>query len=71
MFSKGASPGRVVIDTYGSESEVFSTGANTYLLDQWVFEKFKTFLSDTETVQLLKKENHLIFFLHLLGKDNY
>lgn len=69
MFSRGASPGRVVTDTYSSESEVFSVGAKTYLLDKWVFDKVKTFLSDSETVQFLKKENRLIFFLHLLGMD--
>lgn len=69
MFSKGATPGRVVTDVYGSDSEVFSVSAHTYLLDKWVFDKVKTFLSDTETIQKLKGEKHLVFFLHLLGMD--
>jgi GPI ethanolamine phosphate transferase 1 len=69
MFSKGASPGRVIIDTYNSDKEVFSVSAHTYLLDKWVFDKFKVFLSNSETVQKLKEESRVIFFLHLLGLD--
>jgi phosphatidylinositol glycan class N len=69
MFSKGASPGRVVTDVYHSDREVFSVSAHTYLLDQWVFDKVKKFLNDSETVQLLKHENRLVLFLHLLGMD--
>lgn len=69
MFSKGATPGRVITDFYGSDSEVFSVSAHTYLLDKWVFDKVKAFLSDPETIRKLKSEKHLVFFLHLLGMD--
>ena len=69
MFSKGASPGRVVMDVYGSEEEVFSVSAQTYLLDKWVFDRVKKFLSNEETVKRLKRQTQLVFFLHLLGMD--
>lgn len=69
MFSKGATPGRVITDVYGSDSEVFSVSAHTYLLDKWVFDKVKTFFSDPETVRKLKGEKQVVFFLHLLGMD--
>lgn len=69
MFSKGATPGRVITEVYESDREVFSVSAHTYLLDKWVFDRVKKFLSDPETVQMLKKETRLIFFLHLLGMD--
>ena len=69
MFSRGASPGRVLINTYDSENEIFSAGANTFLLDKWVFDKVKTFLTDSTKTFSLKNENHLVFFLHLLGMD--
>lgn len=69
MFSKGATPGRVITEVYDSDSEVFSVSAHTYLLDKWVFDRVKKFLEDHETVQQLKKENRLVLFLHLLGMD--
>lgn len=69
IFSKGATPGRVIIDTYSSENEMFSVSAKTHLLDKWVFDRVNKFLSDYNTVKLLKNENHVIFFLHLLGLD--
>lgn len=69
MFSKGASPGRVITEVYASEKEVFSVSAQTYLLDKWVFDRVKKFLADAETVQSLKDETRVVFFLHLLGLD--
>lgn len=69
MFSKGATLGRVITEIYDSNREVFSVSAHTYLLDKWVFDKVKKFLSDPETVETLKKETRLVFFLHLLGMD--
>lgn len=69
MFSKGATPGRVVSDVYNSDSEVFSVSAHTYMLDKWVFDRVKKFLADPETVEALKSQDRLVFFLHLLGMD--
>lgn len=69
MFSKGATPGRVVTDVYDSQNEIFSVSAHTYLLDKWVFDKVTEFFADPETVQKLKSENRLVLFLHLLGMD--
>lgn len=69
MFSKGATEGRVIIDTYHSDEEVFSGSAQTYLLDKWVFDRVKTFLADSESMRKLKDETKVVFFLHLLGMD--
>lgn len=69
MFSKGATTGRVSIDVYHSNEEVFSANAHTYLLDKWVFDKVRTFLDDTKKVDELKSQEKVIFFLHLLGMD--
>lgn len=69
MFSKGATPGRVIIDTYHSDEEVFSESAQTFLLDKWVFDRVKSFLSNSESIARIKDENRVVFFLHLLGMD--
>ncbi|CRK91121.1 CLUMA_CG004809, isoform A [Clunio marinus] len=69
MFSKGATPDKVIIDSYKSEDEVFSISAHSYLLDQWVFEKVKTFLNREKFMKEIKKKRKVIFFLHLLGMD--
>lgn len=71
MFSKGASPGRVKIDTYESKDEVFSTSAQTYLLDKWVFDRVRNFLGpeNSEEIQKLKQKHGVVLFLHLLGMD--
>lgn len=69
MFSRGASPGRVITDVYRSDEEVFSSSAHTYLLDKWVFDKVKQFFEDSETIRSLRDENRVVFFLHLLGMD--
>lgn len=69
MFAKGAIKGRVVTEVYTSDEEVFSQSAQTYLLDKWVFDRVKKFLSSPETVEKMKKQTKLVFFLHLLGMD--
>lgn len=69
MFSKGASPGRVITEVYSSDEEVFSASAQTFLLDKWVFDKVKAFLSKETLVKSLKEKDHVVFFLHLLGMD--
>lgn len=69
MFSKGATEGRVVINTYKSDEEVFSGSAQTYLLDKWVFDRVKVLLADTQAVREIKEKNQVVFFLHLLGMD--
>lgn len=69
MFAKGALKGRVNTEVYKSDKEVFSVSAQTYLLDKWVFDRVKKFLSDPATIQVLRKESRVVFFLHLLGMD--
>lgn len=69
MFAKGATKGRVVTEVYSSDEEVFSASAHTYLLDKWVFDRVKNFLSDQSRIQEIKKHDGIIFFLHLLGMD--
>lgn len=63
--------GNVFTHTYSSESEQF-TGHDAYKLDEWVFERFERFIKvapHNSTLETMLKENHLIFFFHLLGLD--
>lgn len=69
MFSKGATQGRVTIDAYEEQHQEFSESAQTYLLDKWVFDRVKTFLSDSESIRNIRDEGKVVFFLHLLGMD--
>lgn len=69
MFEKGATKGRVVTEVYGSDEEVFSASAHTYLLDKWVFDRVKNFLNDPKKVREVKSQERIVFFLHLLGMD--
>ncbi|KAG5669225.1 hypothetical protein PVAND_017117 [Polypedilum vanderplanki] len=67
MFSKGATPNRVITETYDSNSEIFGANAPTFLLDKWVFDRVKIFLNTK--AENLKEKSGVIFFLHLLGMD--
>lgn len=69
MFAKGAVKGRVITEVYNNDKEVFSTSAKTYLLDKWVFDRVKNFLSETEQIEELKQKDQVVMFLHLLGMD--
>jgi phosphatidylinositol glycan class N len=67
MFSKGATAGRVITDTYGSDEEVFGTNAPTHLLDKWVFDRVKVFLAAKGDE--VRSQTGVVMFLHLLGMD--
>uniref|UniRef100_A0A2M4BCR0 GPI ethanolamine phosphate transferase 1 n=1 Tax=Anopheles marajoara TaxID=58244 RepID=A0A2M4BCR0_9DIPT len=69
MFSRGATDGRVHTDAYAASDELFTQSANTSLLDIWVFDRVRRFLSDTVTSQEALARKKVIFFLHLLGLD--
>ncbi|XP_050082926.1 GPI ethanolamine phosphate transferase 1 [Anopheles aquasalis] len=69
MFSRGATDGRVHTDAYAARDELFTQSANTSLLDIWVFDRVRRFLSDTATSQDVLARKKVIFFLHLLGLD--
>lgn len=69
MFAKGAVKGRVITEVYSSSQEVFSASAKTYLLDKWVFDRVKKFLSETNQIEELKQRDQVVMFLHLLGMD--
>uniref|UniRef100_A0A2M3Z3S6 GPI ethanolamine phosphate transferase 1 n=1 Tax=Anopheles braziliensis TaxID=58242 RepID=A0A2M3Z3S6_9DIPT len=69
MFSRGATDGRVHTDAYAARDELFTQSANTSLLDIWVFDRVRRFLSDPATSQDALARKKVIFFLHLLGLD--
>uniref|UniRef100_A0A2M4CHZ2 GPI ethanolamine phosphate transferase 1 n=1 Tax=Anopheles darlingi TaxID=43151 RepID=A0A2M4CHZ2_ANODA len=69
MFSQGATDGRVHTDAYAAHDELFAQSANTSLLDIWVFDRVRRFLSDSATGQDALSRKKVIFFLHLLGLD--
>ncbi|XP_035781847.1 GPI ethanolamine phosphate transferase 1-like isoform X2 [Anopheles albimanus] len=69
MFSRGATDGRVHTDVYAAHDELFTQSANTSLLDIWVFDRVRRFLSATPTGRDVLARKKVIFFLHLLGLD--
>ncbi|KAK2719680.1 hypothetical protein QYM36_005231 [Artemia franciscana] len=71
IFSKGHNVDHIFTDSYSPEDEDF-TGTNAYKLDEWVFIKFKDFLSSAQknaTLQQMVRRDKVVFFLHLLGLD--
>ncbi|XP_053657780.1 GPI ethanolamine phosphate transferase 1 [Anopheles marshallii] len=69
MFSRGAIPGRVHVAAYDSNDESFAQSANTSLLDIWVFDRVRQFLSGEQTERVILSQKKVILFLHLLGLD--
>uniref|UniRef100_A0A182N5A5 GPI ethanolamine phosphate transferase 1 n=1 Tax=Anopheles dirus TaxID=7168 RepID=A0A182N5A5_9DIPT len=69
MFSRGATPGRVHVAAYDSADESFALSANTSLLDIWVFDRVRSFLSSEPTKRDVLSKKKVILFLHLLGLD--
>lgn len=69
IFAKGAIKGRVITEVYDASYEVFSVSAQTYLLDKWVFDRVKKFLSNENKIEELIVKDKVVFFLHLLGMD--
>ncbi|XP_058816822.1 GPI ethanolamine phosphate transferase 1-like [Topomyia yanbarensis] len=69
VFSNGAVSEKIRTDAYPVDIESFAFSSNTSLLDTWVFQKVKYFLSDPEHRQFILKEEKIILFLHLLGLD--
>ncbi|XP_053679452.1 GPI ethanolamine phosphate transferase 1 [Anopheles nili] len=69
MFSRGATQGRVHVAAYDSNDESFAQSANTSLLDIWVFDRVRQFLSKEDTIRDVFSRKKVILFLHLLGLD--
>lgn len=67
IFAKAG--GNVKSFVYDPNDEDFSGQSETKLLDLWVFNKVKDFLSDENNLKLLKNNDQVILFLHLLGLD--
>uniref|UniRef100_A0A182IPJ6 GPI ethanolamine phosphate transferase 1 n=1 Tax=Anopheles atroparvus TaxID=41427 RepID=A0A182IPJ6_ANOAO len=69
MFSRGATDGRVHTATYDSGDELFTQSANTSLLDIWVFDRVRQFLTNDEATGGVLQRKKVVLFLHLLGLD--
>lgn len=70
MFSKGASPGKVLTWCYDEEAEDFTKDATT--LDTWVLDQLRILFRNASTDATLNSQlrgDKVIFFLHLLGLD--
>ncbi|XP_058466998.1 GPI ethanolamine phosphate transferase 1-like isoform X2 [Malaya genurostris] len=69
VFSYGAENKNIRTDSYSPNIESFSPTSNTSVLDIWVFEKVKEFLSTSVNRNIISTEEKVILFLHLLGLD--
>lgn len=67
IFSKKATPNKVFAYSYNPNDEDFSGKESTKTLDLWVFQRVEKFID--ENLELLKSQEKLILFLHLLGLD--
>ena len=71
LFTSGASGDHVNINCYSSEIESFA-GGDSYILDEWVFDKVEQFFEKAKsniTLRSQLKKDKVVFFLHLLGID--
>lgn len=69
IFAKGSTGGKVKTFSYDPNDEDFSGQSETKLLDEWVFERVKDFLKDDENLRMLRNDDKVVLFLHLLGLD--
>ncbi|KAJ7757539.1 Phosphatidylinositolglycan class N-domain-containing protein [Mycena metata] len=70
MFSRGATPGKVMTWSYNEEAEDFTKDATA--LDIWVFDQLQHLLQNATTNSTLNSQLRApgtVFFLHLLGLD--
>ncbi|KAJ7455915.1 Phosphatidylinositolglycan class N-domain-containing protein [Mycena galericulata] len=70
MFSRGATPGKVMTWSYDEEAEDFTKDATA--LDVWAFDHLESLLHNATTNSTLNSQLRApgtIFFLHLLGLD--
>ncbi|KAJ7045027.1 Phosphatidylinositolglycan class N-domain-containing protein [Mycena alexandri] len=70
MFSRGATPGKVMTWSYNEEEEDFTKDATA--LDIWVFDQLQHLLQNATTNSTLNSQLRgpgTVFFLHLLGLD--
>ncbi|KAJ6541822.1 Phosphatidylinositolglycan class N-domain-containing protein [Mycena capillaripes] len=70
MFSRGATPGKVMTWCYNEDAEDFTKDATA--LDIWVFDQLERLLQNATTDSTLNSQLRTpgtVFFLHLLGLD--
>lgn len=66
IFAKCTDTNKMEFSSYKDNLD-FSGNDETYLLDEWVFERVERFLK--EKAKDIKNNDKIIFFLHLLGLD--
>lgn len=73
MFAKGASGDHVFTSMYEDVAEDFAD-KDAAKLDHWVFEEVKKFFQEAKAnatrMEMLSK-GKIVFFLHLLGKQDF
>lgn len=69
LFVKGGNKDHIFTASYTNEEVDFSGRTNTSWADEWVFTRVERFLSNSSTVDELKRSDKTILFLHLLGMD--
>lgn len=69
LFVKGGNKNHIFTSSYTNEEVDFSGRTNTSWVDEWVFNRFDQFLTNSSNVQSLRTNDKTVLFLHLLGLD--
>lgn len=69
LFVKGGNKNHIFTESYTNEEVDFSGRTNTSWVDEWVFNRFDRFLSNSSNVESLRMDDKNVVFLHLLGMD--